>query len=101
MELVGVDPQSALVVNGVQIVVDDFGRGSLVVDNADELRVSFVNDGVAHSITHVTKSPSSTSFASAQVMDVPIISFGFVAVMCALALCVPTFRLRRSCRVSI
>jgi hypothetical protein len=27
MELVGVDPQSALVVNGVRIVVDDFGRG--------------------------------------------------------------------------
>jgi hypothetical protein len=100
MELVGVDPHSLVVANGAQVVVDNFGRVSLVVDNADELHVSFVNDGVAHSTTHVTKPPSPMSLTSAQVMNMPVTSVGFVAALCVLALRIPAFRSRRSCGVS-
>jgi hypothetical protein len=90
VELVGVDPHSAVVVNDGRFDADEFGRVSFVVENTSELNVSFVNDNVSHSVVQTTAMQSPSPF-----LDSSLGSFVLVACACAIAWRIPMYRQRR------
>lgn len=90
VEVVGADANSVVAANGQQFVTDHLGRVSFVITNDTELNVSFMNDEMTHSTTHVTRWDTSQLF-----VDSSISSLMFVVCACVIAVCLPAHRQRR------
>ena len=89
VELAGVDPQSVIVANSAEFMADEWGRASFVVNNNDELAVSFMNDGATHTAIHKLQVSTSANF-----FDASYVAFVFVAMACVIAVCAPASRWR-------